>query len=219
MALPGQVQSASPGLLGFDANTVISFETAQEFFQDGYRFCVRYISRGQEPATDLSTEEATDILNAGLALMPVQHVRAAGWMPSESLGTQDGTAAADNASGVGFPPGVNVWLDLEGVSSSATAQDVIDHCNAWYAVVEQAGYVPGIYVGSSAILTGQQLFSELSFQHYWRSQSNVPNIPQRGYQLIQLFPTVTVNGVGIDIDVTQGDFMGGAAQWLVLVNT
>src|SRR5712691_3904473 len=88
MALPGQVQSASPGLLGFDANTALSLETAQKFFRDGYRFCVRYISRGQESEADLSAEEAADILNAGLALMPVQQVRAVGWMPSEGLGAQ-----------------------------------------------------------------------------------------------------------------------------------
>lgn len=215
MALPGQVKSASPGLLGFDANTVISFETAQRFFQDGYKFCVRYVSRGQEPQTDLTPKEATDILNAGLALMPVQHVRAAGWIPSRSLGMQDGTAAAKNTKDVGFPQGVNVWLDLEGVSNSVSAEVVIDYCNAWFQEVSQAGYIPGIYVGSAAILTGQQLYSDLSFQHYWRSQSNVPNIAQRGYQLIQLFPTVTINGIEIDIDVTQNDFFGGQVQWLV----
>ena len=215
MTLPGSVQSASPGLLGFDSNTVITLETAQMFFADGYRFCIRYVSRGQESNTDLTTDEATDILNACLALMPVQHVRASGWMPSESLGTQDGTAAASNAGDVGFPAGVNVWLDLEGVSNSATAQVVIDYCNAWFDAVAQADYVPGIYVGSSAILTSEQLFSNLSFQHYWRSQSNVPNVEQRGYQLLQLYPSVTVNGIGIDIDVTQNDYMGGQVQWLL----
>jgi len=216
MALPGKVQSATPGLLGFDANTVIDLETAQKFFDDGYRFCVRYVSRGPEASTDLSAQEATEILNAGLALMPVQHVRAEGWTPSESLGEQDGTQAGSNASAVGFRPGVNVWCDVEGVSSSTDAQNVINYCNAWFDAVEAAGYLPGLYVGANAILTDQQLFAELSFQHYWRSQSNVPNVAHRGYQLIQLWPTTTVNGIGIDMDVTQDDFKGGQVQWLVL---
>lgn len=212
MALPGSVQSADPGLLGFDANTVISPDTAQKFVNDGFVFCLRYVSRGTEPPTDLTAAEATDILNAGLALMAVQHVRQPGWTPSQSLGTQDGTAAAANAKTVGLPQGVNVWCDLEGVSSAVSAQAVIDHCNAWFDQVNAAGYVPGLYVGANAILTGDQIFN-LKFKHYWRSQSNVPNI-KRGYQLIQLFPSLTLNGVDVDVDVTQNDFKGDQAQWL-----
>jgi hypothetical protein len=216
MDLPGKVQSAPPGTLGFDANTTLSLQTAQKFFGQGHRFCLRYISRSTpEPAGDLSVSEATDILNAGLALMPVQHVRKAGWKPSQSLGEQDRANAALNASAIGFPPGVNVWCDLEGVDKSVVAQDVIDHCNAWFDAVSDSGYVPGLYVGADAILSGQQLFSNLKFQHYWRSQSNVPNI-QRGYQLVQLFPSMTVDGVDMDVDVTQDDFRGGQAQWLAI---
>lgn len=52
---------------------------------------------------DLDRDEAQAILSAGLALMPVQHVRYAGWMPDASLGTQTGKTAADNAIHVGFP--------------------------------------------------------------------------------------------------------------------
>jgi len=90
---------------------------------------------------------------------------------------------------------------------------VIDYCEAWFEAVNQSGYIPGLYVGAGALLTGQQLY-DLSFQHYWRSQSRVPDIPSRGYQMIQLFPSIQVNGVGVDLDVVQDDQQGGQAQWL-----
>jgi len=81
--------------------------------------------------------------------------------------------------------------------------------------VQAGGYVPGLYVGARALLTGQQL-ADLSFQHYWRSQSRVPEIPNRGYQLVQLFPSIEINGVSVDIDIAQNDEKGGQAPWLRL---
>jgi hypothetical protein len=211
--LPGSVEASIPSVPGFDSDTVIPAAVAQQFFRGGYKFCIRYLSLREQSARDLTTQEATEILNAGLALMPVQHVRQPGWLPTASLGQRDGQNAASNAQDVGFPPGVNVWCDLEGVRNGASTQDVTDYCEAWHSAVSAAGYAPGLYVGSAARLSGEQLFA-LSFQHYWRSQSSVPEIPNRGYQLIQLFPSVTAHGIAIDLDVTQADNRGGQAQWL-----
>ena len=214
MPLPGTVQPASPGALGFDADSHISANVAQLFAGQGYAFCVRYLSRGPvQAARDLSPAEANAILGAGLALMAVQHVRNAGWLPTAALGQSDGTNAARNAAAIGFPPGVNIWCDLEGVNQAAAAQDVIGDCNAWYAAVLAGGFVPGLYVGANAILTGQQLY-DLAFQHYWQSESKVPAIPVRGYQMVQTLVPQPVNGIGIDQDVTQTDQQGGQALWL-----
>jgi hypothetical protein len=173
MGFSGQVEEAPPSLLGFDSDSIVSAALAQQFCSEGYKFCLRYFSLGgQESPQDLSTQEATDILDSGLALMPVQHVRKAGWLPNGTLGQQYGQDAAANAQSVGFPSGINVWCDLEGAGSAASAHDVIDYCAAWFAAVYAAGYVPGLYVGSAEVLTGPQLYS-LPFQHYWRSQSSV----------------------------------------------
>ena len=145
--------------------------------------------------------------------MAVQHVRLPGWMPTGALGTSDGQLAAQHASAIGIQAGVNVWCDLEGVGNT-TAQNVINYSNAWYDAVKAAGFVPGIYVGADIIISGQQLFA-LKFQHYWKSLSNVPPIPVRGYQMIQTSGG-TVHGIGIDNDMTQTDAKGGQAQWLSL---
>lgn len=100
------------------------------------------------------------------------------------------------------------------MAPGTASQDVIDYCNSWFTAVDETGYRPGLYVGFGSGLNEQQLF-DLKFQHYWRSQSNVPNVGSRGYQMIQLFPEVIRNGIGIDINVTQSDFKNGQPQWLV----
>jgi hypothetical protein len=214
--LPGTVKSAAPGLLGFDADTVISAAAAQQFKQNGYSFCARYLSLGNgQNAGDLSNAEATSIINAGLALIAVQHVRAEGWVPAAALGSTYGNNAASNAASVGLPKGMNIWCDLEGIATGTAAQNVIDYCQAWYAAVNAAGYVPGLYVGANCILTGAQLY-DLSFQHYWKSLSTVPEIPNRGYQLVQKWFPQAEFGIGIDQDTTQTDHKGGTVLWVAL---
>ena len=218
MTLPGQVQSAPTGVLGFDTDTVLSAENAKHFHIAGYRFCLRYLSLTTlQGSGDLSHDEALSILQAGLALMAVQHVRYPGWTPTASLGTTDGTNAVTNGQAVGLPPGVNIWCDLEGVSRAAQADAVIDYCNNWYDAVAEEGYVPGLYVGYHAILNGDQLYQALKFQHYWKSASEVPEVKVRGYQLIQSDPNpnATVNGIEFDKDTSQTDNEDGQAQWLV----
>lgn len=213
--LPGTVERAQPGLKGFDTNTVLTAAQAAAFKADGYAFCFRYLSRNHgQGSGDLSNNEAQIILNAGLALGAVQHVLSEGWTPTKDLGNTYGTNAAANAASIGLPQGMNLWLDLEGVATGIPDQQIIDYCNAWYDAVYAAGYIPGIYVGANCGLSGSQLYSYLKFQHYWKSLSTVPDIPNRGYQMVQGYVSQPVNGVGIDSDVTQNDTQGCAQLWL-----
>ena len=101
--------------------------------------------------------------------MPVQHFEGEGWVPSEALGSQYGRNAAANAGAIGFPQGINVWVDLEGVSAHTPAANVIAYCNAWSDEVEGAGFVPGVYVGPGAGVSSDDLFFRLKTKHYWRA--------------------------------------------------
>lgn len=213
--LPGTIQSAPSGLLGFDTNTVVSASVAKQFYADDYRFCVRYVGRTSQASNDLTYSEALDILNAGLGLMIVQHVSEWGWTPTSALGTEYGSNAALFAEEIGLPKGVNLWLDLEGVATGTSANTVGEYCNNWYEAVFEAGYVPGIYVGASAILSSIELYTALKFEHYWKSGSSVPPVATRGYQLIQKNLDITVNGIQIDQDMTQNDSLGGQVLWLI----
>ena len=181
MLLPGRVVAAPPAVHGFDTNSVLNRRICEVAKARGFEFCIRYVSRHDvQPAGDLSEAEANVVLSAGLALMPVQHVAPENWSPSQSLGIRNGKNAAKHARRVGFPEGVNVWLDLEGAKTSTPHETMIAYCNAWFAEVEGAGFVPGLYVGARAILTGNELFWRLTTKHYWKSESRVPDIPHRG---------------------------------------
>jgi hypothetical protein len=217
--LSGSVQSAAAGLKGFDANTPISASTAAAFHAAGYRFCVRYVGRTQMASYDLTASEAKTILEAGLALMIVQHVLDPGWTPSQSLGQEYGANAAAFTGQIGVPAGVNVWCDLEGVSTSCGSSAVEEYCNAWAAEVSAAGYVPGLYVGWEPGLSGTQLY-DLSFDHYWGAY-NVDGSSKplpRGFQLQQKEGSGgTIGGVSTesyDDDWTETDGEGGTPLWL-----
>jgi hypothetical protein len=213
--LPGTVAPATAGLLGFDSDTSVTPTVAADFFTHEYRFCMRYLSLGSvQSDSDLTLSEALCILGAGLALAPIQHAHVPNWSPTAELGTEDGGNAASHASQLGFPQGMNVWCDLEGVAGATAASQVIDYCNSWYGAVADAGYVPGLYVGAVAILDGQTLYESLKFSHYWKSLSgSVPEVAVRGYQMIQSNEH-SAYGIDIDDDRTQDDSLGGAVLWL-----
>jgi hypothetical protein len=216
MPLPGTVSAAPQGAQGFDANTKLTTPTAAALQKAGFLFAIRYLTRNSTPPpSDLDATEARTILREGLALMAVQHVAADGWLPTLTKGRQYGQNALNHAQAVGFPPGVNLWLDLEGVNRSAPAKTVIGYCNTWFDEVAAAGYVPGIYVGANAGLSGDQLYWRLRTRYYWKSGSKVPPIPERGYCMVQrIVPGDRVAGVAIDRNVTKIDNFGNSPLWL-----
>jgi hypothetical protein len=223
--LKGSVQAAPSGSPGFDTDTKLTSSTAEAFVKAGFKFAIRYLSlSATEAAGDLTTQEAQEILEAGLALMAVQHVPEPGWYPTQELGQQYGQYASGNAQTVGLPAGVNVWLDLEGVNSGASASDVSAYCNAWFGVVSGAKYVPGLYVGAGAILDNDQL-AALDVQYYWKSGSNSGSqqpgscfeysYPANGYCMVQsISSSDEIDGVTYDGDVVQADNCGNTPLWL-----
>ena len=208
------VSLATPGAQGFDSDTALTRVTASELAASGFQFAVRYLSRSQpQNRGDPSADEVQVILGAGLALMGVQHVSRPGWAPSQALGLEYGQAAGVNAHGVGLPLGVAVWLDLEGIAPYAGAAETIAYVNAWAASVTSAGYQPGLYVGANQPLTGDELYWRLKVTRYWRSASTVPNIPYRGYCMVQALAPSPIDGVSINRDVIMADAFGGLPTW------
>ena len=78
--------------------------------------------------------------------------------------------------------------------------------NTWADTISAAGFTPGLYVGANCGMTAEELY-QLRVTRYWRSMSLVPT-PQCGFVMSQLYPTTTVAGVGVDIDVPQQDWQG-----------
>ena len=221
MTLPGTVAGAPAGLIGFDTAERVNVAQANTFFSKGFRFCIRYVSRTDETrehnathgTPDISANEAKGILNAGMALMVVQHVALPGWHPTAQLGTEYGENAATYAGDAELPGGVNLWLDLEGIAQGTSHADITGYANAWFKAVAAAGYVPGVYVGFDVFLSPDELFFDLKMKHYWKAGGDITNVAHRGYQVIQsiLHPNTPQE---FDRDVTRDDDLGGFALWL-----
>lgn len=219
--LAGKVIAANAGAMGFDTAVPLTAKTAKAYFDKGYRFCIRYVSRTDKSRAandkkgldDLSEAEGNLILGAGLALMVVQHVAATGWVPTEALGQAYGAKAAEFSRAAGLPPGVNVWLDLEDIPKGTPHADICAYSNAWFAQVKAAGYVPGVYVGFNVWLSPDELFFNLTTQHYWRADGRIPDVSHRGYQLFQ-HVVKTSPKTELDKNVAMPDALGGSAIWL-----
>jgi len=226
-ALPGTVQSANSGLRGFDIDLILTAARARDFKKAGYDFCIRYVPRtallAEQTHTNLTNAEAIAILDAGLALMVVQHSRKEGWQPTAALGTTDGQYAVIYAAQVAeLPVGINIWCDLEVVADTATAAGVIAYCQAWYAAVSAGGYVPGLYVGYGIKISEAQLFNDLPFKHYWSAYNAQIGVETGIYQLLQTdalaLSTVTPDSDKntFDPNRTETDERGGLPLWLVV---
>lgn len=213
-----RIAQSPSGARGFDCNTVLTAGTAGAFAAAGFAFAVRYLSRTTSAPSpgDLSAGEAQTILASGLALMAVQHVPPVGWAPTAALGQTYGAHAVSNAQAIGLPAGMTIWLDLEGTAAGTQAADVIAYCNTWFGLAKAAGYVPGLYVGTEAVLTSDQLYHALACGLYWKSGSHVPDIATRGYCMVQTIDDALVlDGVAYDSDVIQADRLGSTPVWCV----
>ena len=208
------VEPAKAGAHGFDTNVKLTKAKALGLKQAGMDFAIRYVPRKAAPAAhDLSAAETAAILEAGLALMVVQHVLNEGWSPSAELGTEYGTNAGAHAKAANVPAGTALFLDLEGVKTGTPAATIIAYCNNWNAQVKAAGYFPGLYVGPNSWLTGDQLYHDLHTTCYWKSGSKVPTVASRGYCMVQASKQEIVAGVNIDRDEIMADAKGQTPPW------
>ena len=205
------------GALGFDVNQVVGAEDARRFRAAGYDFALRYVRRTVPHSFDLSKVETLSLLDAGLAVMPVQHVAPPGWLPSASLGLAYGETAGAEATAAGIPAGVNLWCDLEGVQTGCPPSAVIDYLNEWHEAAERAGFLPGLYIGDQCGLSGAELYKELRFRYYWMAyNANSDVVPAvRGACMRQHpYPRSDLRVPGIafeyDEDVIRADALGNS---------
>lgn len=207
-------QQASDGLKMFDIDRPLGTNEAKAFFDKGFRAVGRYIPRVTVRPVDLTAPEIAKIHSGGLAVLPTQHVEPENWTPTDDKGRQYGHVAATYCQGIGIPAGVNVVLDLEGVSITVPKEQVIRYCNYWHDIVAQAGYKPLIYLGWQVILSNAEAYSRLKFDRYWGAY-NVDVVPApRGYCIQQHAAKdgdvlSGMDRTDIDTDLVKKDALGG----------
>lgn len=196
--------SAKPGLWA-DTSWMISPHVAATLVQAGYLGVMRYVPLpANDSVADISGTEVGCILDAGLQLLLVQHVRRPPWLPSGHSGDLDGSCAATHAQMVAYPAGCHLYLDLEGAAGSPP--DVASFCNDWATAVRRAGYRAGLYVGYSAILSPTELYALPEFNTYW-SDAGPRQVAGRGFAIKQ-GASVTIAGVEFDRDNVTPDGRG-----------
>lgn len=212
--------SLPAGSKGFDCNCPVSLRQAQGFVNHKYKFAMRYIPRLTSHPNDLTLGELVLLLQAGLAVGPVQHVASeTAWSPTPGLGVQYGQGAVLACQRLGVPTGVTVWCDLEGVLWGTPAPSIISYVNSWALALEGAGFLPGLYVGWHNLLTPLQLY-HLRVKAYWGAYNlNRDQEPAvRSLQMKQLsakpedmFPTCP----DIDVDIVKTDLLGGTPTFML----
>ncbi len=209
----GTVVRIPAGTRGLDCNSPIDLEAARAFYERGYRFVCRYVRRSESHPYDLSAAEIQRLFDAGLAVMPVQHVAPPGWRPTLAMGREYGNTAAAEIRALGVPSGVTAWCDLEGVRGDVLEIDVAGYAQAWFSAVRSSAYSPGLYVGFDCGLSEEALYHQLSFQHYWSAYNAQVAPVVRGFQMRQHEAKHDDVPAGlrfaIDTDVVQLDKLGG----------
>lgn len=165
---------------------------------------------------DTYSAQAADVqaaLGAGLGVMLFQGFDPQAWA-DPALATSRAQQAVAFATQIAYPKGATLWLDFESCATSVPAAAA--WINAWARVVEMAGYFPGIYVGAPQPFSSLQLYALLQMMHYWRSESTVPTVAQRGYQVVQEQGNVLCDGVLIDTDRIHMDDLGGLPHGMIL---
>jgi hypothetical protein len=208
-----QVVPIPVGARLIDTDAKINAECAQALKAMGIDGVIRYLSIGSETSADLTSDELSDILDAGLGVFVVQHVRYPEWYPTALQGADDGMRAVANMKAIGFPEGASCTLDWEGIATDADKSSVISYGRSFWTAIQ--AYEPVLYVGDQVPLTGADLYA-LPFTHYWKSLSAVDaQTPACGWQVVQLHTNkpLSLCGIPIDYDFVQDDYRGRVPSW------
>ncbi len=152
----------------------------------------------------VSAESVANVLAAGMGFVPVTYAAAI-------EGPDPGTLTVEQLMALSIPKGTSVILDVEGPSSLTDPAGLITKINTWGDIVQAAGYLPGIYVGSpqpltSAELTALHVFRYMRGQGSMRDRNNALVEPGSGWCGTQMWPSRMWAGVWSDLDVFGQDY-------------
>lgn len=215
-----QLVTATEGMRGIDVNESLNAAQAKQIKDAGYSFVMRYVPRDKPAPHDITRAELQILLDAGLLVGFVQHVKSeTSWIPTPELGTYYGQHASMALHDLGVIAGSPIWLDLEGVDVSVSHDTVIEYCHNWHEAVGGTDD-SGLYVGWHAGLTPQELYEKLPFKRYWGAYNlNADEFPAvRGLQMKQHAATsaeiAQLGGMAIDTDTVLTDKKGDLPVFL-----
>lgn len=194
-----------------DTNVKLNPAILQQVRDAGYAGVARYVPLPNNPlGSDIDGPELAAILEIGLGLLLVQHVRRAPWDPMQHSGETDARAAVQFARAAGYPAGAHVFVDLEGISGTGPATKTF--AEAWANVVVAEGFLAGAYVGYSVPLNPQELYLLHNVTSYW-SDMGPREVAERGFAIKQ-HAEIVIAGTRFDPDTVQADGRGETPAWM-----
>src|SRR5664279_4888794 len=161
----------TPGLSGFDNIGADTSAQLRCLSDSGYSFdVIDALGTGWD-------SEYRSAAALGLSVVLFQGFYQPYWT-DPAKGTSRGQLMVSNAQLVGYPHGAQVFLNLEdnlsGGVTPTTRAGIIQWVQNWAAVVQAAGYTPGVYVGNPQILGADDLTSALTtVSVFWRSAPRI----------------------------------------------
>ncbi len=132
-----------------------------------------------------------------------------------------GTGSVKLCQALALPHGIHVWLDLEGTDVFNTAPSIlIGKVNDWANCIEDAGYIPVLYVGVPQPLTSDELW-KLHVRGYWRGQGSIRDRanalaePACGWMMTQAWPSHNRAGVWVDDNQAGWDYRKRGLIWVI----
>lgn len=196
-----------------DTSTPLMRAAAEELRRQGYLGVFRYLPLpGNDTSRDLTRDELAMLLEVGLEVGVVQHVRGFPpahplWSPAEHDALEDAATAIQMARRAGMPDGVHLFQDLEAVDGSKG--DTSGYTVRWGHVVRTSGYAAGLYVGYAVPLSPVDLYELPDVDCYW-GDGPARTVAVRGCAIVQ-GRSLRADGVlpPLDQDVIQVDAKGG----------
>jgi hypothetical protein len=207
------IVSPAPPCRIVDTNVRLGPDILQQVRVAGYSGVVRYLPLPGVAATkDVHQDEVGSIMEVGLGLLLVQHVRFPHWDPRDHAGAADALAAVQFAQQAGYLAGAHIFLDLEGIVAG-TGKATKAFAEAWATTVTQAGYLAGCYVGFDVPLNPAELFELRKINSYW-SDAGPREVAVRGFAIKQ-HAEIFIAGTPFDPDTVQPDHRGETPIWMI----
>lgn len=187
---------------GFDCATPLTAKTAALFAAQGYVFVGRYLADSSSWKR-LSPAEAQIISDAGIYIVSFFERDASRAKEGATAGAEDGMLALKYAKEVKQPVGSTIYF---AVDYDAPASD-FDKIEAYMRAADEqlTGYELGVY-GSYSVVKAMSdcgVTTKLMQTYAWsRGQKDDP------ISIYQYQNDITVNGIGIDLDESDGDAGG-----------
>jgi hypothetical protein len=187
---------------GFDCATPLNAQTAALFAGQGFTFVCRYLAP-EGSWKRLTAKEAALCTNAGLWVVSVFERGAQNAIVGAAQGKEDGSLALKYAKEVGQPEGTVIYAAVDTDVNSSHYNAIEGYLRAFDEQIE--GYELGIY-GEFEICEEMQKRGAVKkiWQTYAWSRGAKVNDPN----VYQYENDVTVNGIGIDRDESNGDAGG-----------